>query len=508
MVSLLTPFLMLYICSCRSVHKRTLSLGLERTENDRKVLVQHKGFSEAIFKSTLQFLHKALALPVQSAPPPTCFTDLAANITLLSLDLPSAQAVPVKASFASLFEHFGCSPHMHPSASGRFLCLVLEDGQASSELEARVTNSEVRLVQAWLRCCIGVEPPCSEMTRLSRIILGRKECARYSDLVAAAPPSDEVAAHDDLAVYFLDCLAQYADIVTAMNGVSSLAQLKQSVALYLRDFVAVATAQLRNTAAAAATRSSLGNVYHLCGQLFRLCADLIYTRGMADCVLPRLLDSLILPSALYTGKPIPQVQLAAIKQHLPLFLCGLLLLSPQTDAYIERKLKDVVVHYLPLFPSQTQSSIHSTGEHPLLVTLEKCGGACHAATQRRAAYVGFLLDFTQKHFVAKKSAPGTHLNQALRFLLELSKRLVPLRNECADILQSAVPSLLKSLSALNSDARTNRELISQATRALTALCAGAARPVLLTLSASGMIISGRSKRHNMVFRVGFIVRFL
>ncbi|KAL1470499.1 hypothetical protein MTO96_040386 [Rhipicephalus appendiculatus] len=289
----------------RAVHKRALSRNLERTDDDRKMLAQHKAFSDAIFKSTLQFLHKALALPVQAASPATCFTDLAVNITLLALDLPSSQMVPVKANFASLFEHFGYSPHTHPSASGRFLCLVLEDDQACSELESCVTNSEARLVQAWLRCCVGVEPPNSEMTRLSRIVLGRKEFANYNSLVGTVVPSDEVTAHDDLAVHFFDCLAQYADIVCAMDGISSLAQLRQSIACYLKDFVAVATAQLRNAAAAAATRDSLGNVYHLCGQLFRLCAGLIYTRGMADCVLPRLLDSLILPGALYAGKPIP-----------------------------------------------------------------------------------------------------------------------------------------------------------------------------------------------------------
>ncbi|XP_049528904.1 protein MMS22-like [Dermacentor silvarum] len=460
----------------RIVHKRVLSRNLDRTDGDRKLLAQHKGFSDAIFKSTLQFLHKALAQPVQAASPATCFTDLAVNLTLLALDLPSSQAVPVKANFSSLFEHFGYSPHTHPSASGRFLCLVLEDGQACSELEARVTNSDPRLVQAWLRCCIGVKPPNSEMTRLSRIVLGRKEFANYNSLVGTMVPSDEVTAHDDLVVYFLDCLAQYADIVSAMDGISSLSQLRQSVACYLRDFVAVATAQLRNSAAAAATRDSLGNVYHLCGQLFRLCAGLIYTRGMADCVLPRLLDSLILPGALYAGKLIPQAQLAAIKQHLPLFICGLLSLNPQTDAYIERKLKDIVVHYLPLFPTQTQSSIHHTGEHPLLATLESCGGACRAAAERRAAYVGFLLDFIQKHFVAKKSVSGTHLNQALRFLLELLKHLAPLKKDCRSVLQSGLPNLLKSLGMLSGDARTNRELMSQVMRAVTMFSSAMAVP--------------------------------
>ncbi|XP_065300155.2 protein MMS22-like isoform X1 [Dermacentor albipictus] len=460
----------------RMVHKRALSRNLERTDGDRKLLAQHRGFSEAIFKSTLQFLHKALALPVQAASPATCFTDLAVNLTLLALDLPSSQAVPVKANFSSLFEHFGYSPHTHPSASGRFLCLVLEDGQACSELEARVTNSDARLVQAWLRCCVGVEPPNSEMTRLSRIVLGRKEFANYNSLVGTVVPSDEVTAHDDLVVYFLDCLAQYADIVSAMDGISSLAQLRQSLAGYLRDFVAVATAQLRNSVAATATRDSLGNVYHLCGQLFRLCAGLIYIRGMADCVLPRLLDSLILPGALYAGKLIPQAQLAAIKQHLPLFICGLLSLNPQTDAYIERKLKDIVVHYLPLFPTQTQSSIHHTGEHPLLATLESCGGACRAATERRAAYVGFLLDFIQRHFMAKKSVSGTHLNQALRFLLELLKHLAPLKKDCMSVLQSGLPNLLKSLSMLSGDTRTNRELMSQVTRAVTMFSTAMAVP--------------------------------
>nr|XP_037280903.1 protein MMS22-like [Rhipicephalus microplus] len=460
----------------RVVHKRALSRNLERTDDDRKMLAQHKAFSDAIFKSTLQFLHKALALPVHAASPATCFTDLAVNITLLALDLPSSQAVPVKANFGSLFEHFGCSPHTHPSASGRFLCLVLEDDQACFELESRVTNSDARLVQAWLRCCVGVEPPNSEMTRLSRIVLGRREFANYNSLAATIVPSDEVTAHDDLAVHFFDCLAQYADIVCAMDGISSLTQLRQSVAYYLKDFVAVATAQSRNAAAAAATRDSLGNVYLLCGQLFRLCAGLIYTRGMADCVLPRLLDSLILPGALYAGKPIPQAQLAAIKQHLPLFICGLLSLNPQTDAYIERKLKDIVVHYLPLFPTQTQSSIHHTGEHPLLATLQNCGGACRAAAERRAAYVGFLLDFIQKHFVAKKAVSGTHLTQALRFLLELLKHLAPLKKECSSVLQSGLPNLLNSLSMLSVNARTNRELVLQVTRAVMTFSSAMAAP--------------------------------
>ncbi|KAL1430364.1 hypothetical protein MTO96_015072 [Rhipicephalus appendiculatus] len=390
----------------RAVHKRALSRNLERTDDDRKMLAQHK--------------------------------DLAVNITLLALDLPSSQMVPMKANFASLFEHFGYSPHTHPSASGRFLCLVLEDDQACSELESRVTNSEARLVQAWLRCCVGVEPPNSEMTRLSRIVLGRKEFANYNSLVGTMVPSDEVTAHDDLAVHFFDCLAQYADIVCAMDGISSLAQLRQSVACYLKDFVAVATAQLRNAAASAATRDSLGNVYHLCGQLFRLCAGLIYTRGMADCVLPRLLDSLILPGALYAGKPIPQAQLAAIKQHLPLFICGLLSLNPQTGCLHREEVEG-----------------HRS---PLLATVPNANTELHSPHWRTPAFGNAGELWRSKHFVAKKTVSGTHLNQALRFLLELLKHLAPLKKECSSVLQTGLPNLLKSLSMLSGNARTNREL--------------------------------------------------
>ncbi|KAH9380227.1 hypothetical protein HPB48_016085 [Haemaphysalis longicornis] len=345
--SLRTALLPVYTQGIRDVVDASSNLAL----SEQALLA----FSGAICRSSLQFLHKALALPVHAPAPQACFTDLAVSITLLALDLPPPQSGQVKASFVSLFDHFGCSPHTHPSASGRFLCLLLEDDQVSSELETRAANAEARIVQSWLRCCVAVEPPCAEMTRLSRIILSRKEFERYNALVGAVVPSkdDDLLTHDELAVHFLDCLAQYADIVSAMDGLSALSQLRQSVAFYLRDFASLVVAQLRS---GTATSTRLANVYFLCGQLFRLCAGLLYTRGMADCLLPKLLDSLVLPSALYAGKLIPQAQLAAIKQHLPLFVCGLLILSPQSDAYIERKLKDIVVHYLPMFPTVGQAS--------------------------------------------------------------------------------------------------------------------------------------------------------
>ncbi|XP_077531712.1 protein MMS22-like [Haemaphysalis longicornis] len=456
----------------RSIHKRSVARYAEGGSRDDRLFERHAAFSGAICRSTLQFLHKALALPVHAPAPPACFTDLAVSITLLALDLPPPQSGPVKASFVSLFDHFGCSPHTHPSASGRFLCLLLEDDQVSSEIETRAANAEARIVQSWLRCCVAVEPPCAEMTRLSRIVLSRKEFERYNALVGAVVPSkdDDLLTHDELAVHFLDCLAQYADIVSAMDGLSALSQLRQSVAFYLRDFATLVVAQLRS---GTATSTRLANVYFLCGQLFRLCAGLLYTRGMADCLLPKLLDSLVLPSALYAGKLIPQAQLAAIKQHLPLFVCGLLTLSPQTDAYIERKLKDIVVHYLPMFPTQTQSSIHHTGEHPLLATLESCGGACRAAAERRAAYVGFLLDFIHKHFVARaRVVSAAHLNQALRFLQELLKHTACRQGECKSVLEAKLPVLASSLGSLTlaHNRGLNRDVLAEVVRSMTARC--------------------------------------
>ncbi|KAM7306273.1 hypothetical protein ISCGN_010005, partial [Ixodes scapularis] len=183
--------------------------------------------------------------------------------------------------------------------------------------------------------------------------------------------------------------------------------------------------------------------------------------GLSGCLLPQLLDCLVVPSVVHAKKPLSQAQLMALKHHLPQFLDGLLSFRIRLDPYLLRRVKDIITHYLSLF-SLTQSSIYNTGPHPLLVVLDT--GAGSRASQKRELYVSLLLDCICDNFIPKKGVAHAHFGQGIRFIQEVVKRVRPTQNEYSSIIKALLPALFENLLNSSTDAKLCRELVTQILR--------------------------------------------
>ncbi|PSN46602.1 hypothetical protein C0J52_17794, partial [Blattella germanica] len=86
-----------------------------------------------------------------------------------------------------------------------------------------------------------------------------------------------------------------------------------------------------------------------------------------NCLLPRLIQSLLLPHAIYK----PETQLhpyiaTAIKKTLHEFIFGLFKLSPKLDGFVGRVLNDIVTLYVTRLISKTTNMQGVFKSHPLL----------------------------------------------------------------------------------------------------------------------------------------------
>ncbi|KAG0436808.1 hypothetical protein HPB47_017748 [Ixodes persulcatus] len=440
----------------RMLHRRSLSQGAVLMLHDAELKEQRIRFSAAVYSGILQFVHRAVVAPIAGPPPQPYNADAAVAVTLLALDLPSNLSMPVRANFTSLFEYFGCSTQVHPSASFRsacselvcasplghspqrnimecvedelagdiryveqwkrvvealfsvraqclsdekqlyldtdaqarissdidqqlqanaftiaalmtdnlplisrerwtfqrneqwfedtsshlsefhfkrafrvspatfrflvescrvscrFLCLVLSESDALEDLARRIPNLETRLVQSWLRCCVAIVPPCDQMTRLSGMVLELKELNQL--LLGTLTPPDGGESHDVFVIRLFTSVAEASDILSDVGDTAGTTRLQQTLALYLQDFVVTVAGVLKSSSA---TSAALQNVYTICGQLFKHCSTLLYTKGLSGCLLPQLLDCLVVPSVVHAKKPLSQAQLMALKHHLP-----------------------------------------------------------------------------------------------------------------------------------------------------------------------------------------------
>ncbi|CAN8017827.1 unnamed protein product [Ixodes persulcatus] len=445
----------------RMLHRRSLSQGAVLMLHDAELKEQRIRFSAAVYSGILQFVHRAVVAPIAGPPPQPYNADAAVAVTLLALDLPSNLSMPVRANFASLFEYFGCSTQVHPRVSCRFLCLVLSESDALEDLARRIPNLETRLVQSWLRCCVAIVPPCDQMTRLSGMVLELKELNQL--LLGTLTPPDGNESHDVFVTRLFTSVAEASDILSDVGDTAGTTRLQQTLALYLQDFVVTVAGVLKSSSA---TSAALQNVYTICGQLFKHCSTLLYTKGLSGCLLPQLLDCLVVPSVVHAKKPLSQAQLMALKHHLP----QVRTVRPCWQRLPRRLHKhphllllivNFVLFFSPIY-SLTQSAIYNTGPHPLLVVLDT--GAGSRASQKRELYVSLLLDCICENFIPKKGVAHAHFGQGIRFIQEVVKRVRPTQNEYSSIIKALLPALFENLLNTSTDTKLCRELVTQILR--------------------------------------------
>lgn len=409
---------------------------------------QHTRLSHAIYSSVLPFIYRAVS--TTTTLPQQLVVDTAAAVALIALLMPSSVCIPIKVNFLSLFEYFGCSVQVNPRVSSRFLSLVLAEGHAKEHLMSHMPNFESQLIRAWLRCCMMIPPPCDHTTQLSRMVIQLKEA---TELTMGTMPAPE-GGHDRLVISFFRCLGEARDILECMNDAKGMTNLSRALQGYLQSSISNITTLLKGAPPSSAL---LQHVYNVCGELFKYCAPLLYTRGEPGCCLPELLRCLLLSSAVVAKNALPQAQVLAVKQHLPLFLDGMLSFNLKTDPYLQRNVKEIILYYLPLF-SLTQNPVHNTGPHPLLVMLDAAEG--HRLHQKTKTYVMLLVECISENFLSRKGTAHAQCGQAVSFLQVVMKLLKSCPGEYHSTVAIFLPSLLEYLLSSAGNTRPCQDLLT------------------------------------------------
>lgn len=131
------------------------------------------------------------------------------------------------------------------------------------------------------------------------------------------------------------------------------------------------------------------------------CSMYVYFQSKPNCLLPSLVNRLLLPHAIYR----PETQLhpfiaSAIKKTLHQFIFGIAKLNPKQDVFIARILRDIVIQYLPRIVAKSGNSVNIEGAfttHPLL----KCFTEC----EKPEIWILVLESLSEKFFTCRGTVP-------------------------------------------------------------------------------------------------------
>ena len=134
------------------------------------------------------------------------------------------------------------------------------------------------------------------------------------------------------------------------------------------------------------------------------CSLYVYFQSTPNCLLPQIVNLLLLPHVIYR----PETQLhpfiaSAIKKTLHQFIFGIVKLNPKQDDFIARILRDIVTYYLPRMVTKTANGVNVQGaftSHPLL----KCFVECENPEVWRLV----LESLSERFFTYKRTVPHEH----------------------------------------------------------------------------------------------------
>eukprot|EP00794_Sanderia_malayensis_P000336 gene336-968_t len=163
---------------------------------------------------------------------------------------------------------------------------------------------------------------------------------------------------------------------------------------------------------------SLRLTYSFTGKLVKHCSRIIYSKTSPDCLLPKILDQMILP-------------LQGSKK----FLAGLSSLDFKRDEFVRRKIKEIFSRY---FLNTTKRCLISpTSKNPFLIALQNT--FLPEPTEIASDFRQFVVDIVADSFLVLPQAPDNH-SAGLYFILQLlqmTKSVVEIiRNSPSVIIQT------------------------------------------------------------------------
>ncbi|GAB1604933.1 protein MMS22-like [Argonauta hians] len=286
--------------------------------------------------------------------------DLAAQFLCLSIILPEWSP-----SFTSVFSKFVCDTSVNVSITCRFLGHVLTEASVIENLKVSENHLvkgslQAKLIHSWLRCCLLLgSVPTEQLQVVTKYMLALPAIKRICSLANKEDLSSEC-----------DSLIELFKVFAKAHQVSvsweDKMKLKEDLTIFFEDI----SVSIQPVVDKPSNASCIKHIYVTIGNLVNYCAPILFN---VPC-LQQVIDYLIFPHTLFNpSKTLNSMIKTAVCDTLHLFVSGLIKISSRYAPYVQRRLKDIVLQYLPRYSlknsgDQTNSRFQMK-PHPLVYIL-------------------------------------------------------------------------------------------------------------------------------------------
>ncbi|OQR75566.1 hypothetical protein BIW11_08334 [Tropilaelaps mercedesae] len=305
-----------------------------------------------------------------------------------------------------------------------------------------------------LKLVMYIRCPSPEMDKVMRIVL---EISKSELFRVEHPGPNFLSCYQQL----VSSWSQHHQELMQASCIAEAAAFRKTVRALLNvvQFDAKSVADL--------PKAQIAHLYQVVAVLFTDAPDLLYTRGLADCPLPRLLETFVYPKAqLREGKTaLPKMHIECMRTQGHRFLFGLVQLLRDNDSLIRRRLAEIVTYYCKIFPEATPISMFliMTKESPKLTKVML--DTLWSMDIDRSAVIDILLEVIKKcseTFSSAKHITNVHLTlltklasicgaiHLVKFRMLLEVCLLPCGVHCtSDQIRDIGPLMAGSLSKMD-----------------------------------------------------------
>lgn len=208
-----------------------------------------------------------------------------------------------------------------PGVSARF-ALTLVQNQL-------IPNQEGCIIKAWLRCCLLSTENNEELT---------KSVLKLHNSIASFKNKLETSSNPLFDMFEL--LAQENNIVLKETVLKLLVDNLTNVDVWVKPYIKEPKSEALTI-----------HIYTNIAVLVYNFAPILYNKTKSACLLSRIISTFLLPVELLRGQTPHNYVLHSVQRTWHLYFKGIYALNWNDDLFLERTLKDLIVCYVPHFPT-------------------------------------------------------------------------------------------------------------------------------------------------------------
>ena len=333
--------------------------------------------------------------------------NVAVGFTLLSINVPPEGSPQTLETFHNLVHDFGLKDSMSASISCQFLASLLASSEALEIIQS--SDYQAEIIHTWFRCSLQISSQDQHLLNLTRTIF--LKLPETGNIIKAQ--RSVMAGNVEAALAAL--IRSLGESFSSLKLLADTVQFREKALVLIGDFLKYIESFLKQ----GGPPDFLRLAYKVAALLVRDCAKIIYKKTQHDCLLPKIIDHLVLP--LNTKNPLPPAISQCIKLNLTEFLEGLASLDFRRDEFIKRKIKQIFAAYFDLFAQKCYSPTKSSQiKNPFLEILK--GTLSKNPDQDSSDFRQYVISIIKDIYLVIPGRSPQQLIPTLFFLAELFTR--------------------------------------------------------------------------------------